>query len=57
MSNFNSVSSYWLDDDFSLDNFDDVQERREARKDPVRLNAYRNAVANFVRIVTGQQSK
>jgi len=57
MSNFNSVSSYWLDDDFSLDNFDDVQERREARKDPVRLNAYRNAVANFVRIVTGQPIK
>jgi len=57
MSNFNSISSYWLDDDFSLDNFDDIAERRTARKDPVRLNAYRNAVANFVRIVTGEPIK
>lgn len=57
MSNYNSISSYWLDDDFSLDNFDDIAERRLARKDPVRLNAYRNAVANFVRIVTGESIK
>lgn len=57
MKKLNSVSSYWLDDDFSLDNFDDLDERREARKDPIRLNAYRNAVSNFVRIVTGQPIK
>ena len=57
MKNFNSVSSYWLDDNFSLDNYDDVKEKAAARKDPVRLHAYRNAVSNFVRIVTGENIK
>ena len=57
MKNFNSVSSYWLDDDFSLNNYEDVKERAAARKDPVRLHAYRNAVSNFVRIVTGENIK
>ena len=44
--NYN-VSSYWLDD--RLDH-----ETREDKKDPLRLSAYRNAIANFVSIVTGQ---
>ena len=57
MKNFNSVSSYWLDDNFSLDNYDDVKEKAAARKDPVRLHSYRNAVSNFVRIVTGENIK
>jgi hypothetical protein len=57
MTNNYSVSSYWLDDDFSIDNVDDVKERASLRKDPIRLNAYRNAVANFVRIVTGEPIK
>jgi hypothetical protein len=57
MKNFNSVSSYWLDDDFSLNNYEDIKERAAARKDPVRLHAYRNAVSNFVRIVTGENIK
>ena len=42
-----NVSSYWLDD--RLDN-----ETKEDKKDPLRLSAYRNAIANFVSIVTGQ---
>jgi hypothetical protein len=57
MKNFNSVSSYWLDDSLSLDNYDDLKSKAEARKDPVRLHAYRNAVSNFVRIVTGENIK
>jgi len=44
--NYN-VSSYWLDD--RLDH-----ETKEDKKDPLRLSAYRNAIANFVSIVTGQ---
>ena len=40
------VSSYWLDD--RLDH-----ETKEDKKDPLRLSAYRNAIANFVSIVTG----
>ena len=41
------VSSYWLDD--RLDH-----ETKEDKKDPLRLSAYRNAIANFVSIVTGE---
>mgnify|MGYP003627371447 CR=1 FL=1 len=57
MKNLNSVSSYWLDDSLSLDNLDDLKEKAAARKDPIRLHAYRNAVSNFVRIVTGENIK
>lgn len=42
-----NVSSYWLDDRLE-------QESKENKKDPIRLSAYRNAIANFVSIVTGQ---
>ena len=42
-----NVSSYWLDD--RLDH-----ETKEDKKDPLRLSAYRNAIANFVSIVTGE---
>ena len=56
MKSLNSVSSYWLDDDFSIDNYQ-LHEKAAARKDPVRLHAYRNAVSNFVRIVTGENIK
>ena len=41
------VSSYWLDD--RLDH-----ETKEDKKNPLRLSAYRNAIANFVSIVTGE---
>ena len=40
------VSSYWLDDRLDY-------ETKEDKKDPLRLSAYRNAIANFVSIVTG----
>ncbi len=53
MSNYNSVSSYWLDDDYGYD-YLDQEAKKAARKDPIKLNAYRNAVSNFVRIVTGE---
>ena len=42
-------SSYWLDDDFMAD-----VEGMGPSKDPVKLAAYRKAVGNFVRIVTGE---
>jgi len=47
-----SASSFWLDEDF-LDNR--VQDKKG--KDPIKLAAYRKAVANFVRIVTGEDIK
>lgn len=43
-------SRYWLDDDF----IDQVSESSSEAKDPVKLAAYRKAVGNFVRIVTGE---
>jgi len=47
-----SASSFWLSDDF-------LNERDDAPKgkDPLKLAAYRKAVANFVRIVTGEDIK
>ena len=42
-----NVSSYWLDDRLN-------HETKEDKKDPLRLSAYRNAIANFVSIVTGE---
>ena len=42
-------SSYWLDDDFMTE-----VEGMGPSKDPVKLAAYRKAVGNFVRIVTGE---
>ena len=41
------ISKYWLQDDFST-------EDKSNAKDPIKLSAYRNAIANFVRIVTGE---
>jgi len=41
-------SSYWLDDEFM-----DKVEGKDPSKDPVKLAAYRKAIGNFVRIVTG----
>lgn len=57
MKNFNSISSYWLDDDFSLETYGDLYKKTSAKKDPVKLHAYRNAVSNFVKIVTGENIK
>ena len=41
------ISKYWLQDDF-------ITENKSNTKDPIKLSAYRNAIANFVRIVTGE---
>jgi hypothetical protein len=46
MSKYNTYSSYWWDTDEVTDS--------KSGKDVVKLNAYRNAISNFVRIVTGQ---
>ena len=48
MSKYNDYSRYWLE----LDNFD--ADEKKSGKDVIKLNAYRNAISNFVRIVTGQ---
>lgn len=48
MSKYNDYSKYWLE----LDDFDSTD--KKGGKDVIKLNAYRNAISNFVRIVTGQ---
>lgn len=48
MSKYNDYSKYWLE----LDDFDSAD--KKGGKDVIKLNAYRNAISNFVRIVTGQ---
>ena len=56
-TNNTNYSSYWLDDDFgsSYDSsWDDILDRQPKGKDLVELVGYRNAIANFVRIVTGR---
>jgi len=47
MSKYSDYSKYWLE----LDDFDATP---SYGKDPIKLNAYRNAISNFVRIVTGR---
>jgi hypothetical protein len=44
-----SVSSFWLDRDFSYREYNE-----SANRDPFKLAAYRSAISNFVRISTGQ---
>ncbi len=48
MSKYNDYSKYWLE----LDDNDSAD--KKGGKDVIKLNAYRNAISNFVRIVTGQ---
>lgn len=50
MSKYNDYSKYWLE----LDNFN--ADEKSSGKDVIKLNAYRNAISNFVRIVTGQSN-
>lgn len=57
MKNLNSISSYWLDSDFDIESYGDIERSTSTRKDPVKLHAYRNAVSNFVKIVTGENIK
>lgn len=48
----NEFSKYWLDDVM-----DDISsESIVSGKDAIKLNAYRNAISNFVRIVTGESN-
>jgi len=56
-TNYTNYSSYWLDEDFgsSYDSsWDDILDRKPKGKDLMELVGYRNAIANFVRIVTGR---
>lgn len=48
----NEFSKYWLDD--ALDFM--PSENAISGKDAIKLNAYRNAISNFVRIVTGDSN-
>jgi cobalamin biosynthesis protein CobT len=48
----NEFSRYWLDD--ALDSM--PGESATGGKDAIKLNAYRNAISNFVRIVTGDSN-
>ncbi len=51
-----NASNFWLNEDLfddQIDILDDEPKKRNA-KDPIKLAAYRNAIANFVRIVTGE---
>jgi len=53
----NKVSSFWLQNDWDDDGLDLLSGsavKPKKGKDPVKLAAYRRAVANFVRIVTGE---
>ena len=51
-----NASNFWLNEDLfddQIDILDDEPKKRNA-KDPIKLASYRNAIANFVRIVTGE---
>jgi len=52
----NQVSSFWLNSDWDDDDIilDDGLVTKKKGKDPIKLAAYRRAVSNFVRIVTGE---
>lgn len=50
MSKFNDYSRYWLE----TESFDTDNTQTVSGKNVVKLNAYRNAISNFVRIVTGR---